>query len=360
MTSTWRHPLGVGLGACVLAAVLPLGGLTGRTGAVAASAQDKTAAFDDAFEKGRQLLQRQEYFEAYRTFKRANDLAGGRSAECFLAMAQALRALKLYPNALESSDKAIELAQDDQRIEARAHNVKALVLVSLAESDRTKLTAAEAEFRLALSADPNSKVADLHFNLGMNLMRQGRDDEGIAEMKKEVDLRPNGTTADEARALMANPRRAREPYAPAFAFVSSEGKRITLESLSGRVVLLDFWGTWCAPCVKEVPSLRKLQKQHATEPSFVMLGISSDENEMKWRTFTTQNGMVWPQYWDQDRKIQFAFGVHTFPTYVLIDPEGIVRFRISGGVDRALTDAIEKQLRLLRPSPRSPADPRER
>jgi thiol-disulfide isomerase/thioredoxin len=92
-----------------------------------------------------------------------------------------------------------------------------------------------------------------------------RDEEGIAELKKEIAIRANGTTADESRSLIANPRRAREKYAPDFSLVSTAGEKFTVESLRGKVVLLDFWGTWCAPCVRAVPSLRKLHKEHAKD-----------------------------------------------------------------------------------------------
>ena len=142
----WLRVVGIGVGVCVLSfgAFSSLG-----TNETVALAQDKAAASEEAFEKGRQLMQRREYFEAYKTFKRANDLAGGRSAECFLAMARALQALKLYTNAIESSQTAIEIGKDDPRLQARGHSLKGLALQSLAESDRTKLAAAEAEFRLA-------------------------------------------------------------------------------------------------------------------------------------------------------------------------------------------------------------------
>ena len=116
-------------------------------------------------------------------------------------------------------------------------------------------------------------------------------------------------------------------------------------------MLLDFWGTWCAPCVQALPAIRNLQKDRARAP-FVIVGISSDEDERAWRTFTAKNGMVWPQYRDEDRRIQRTFGVNAFPTYILIDPQGIERFRMSGTGykrDSALSSAVDKQLKGLPP-----------
>ena len=306
----------------------------------------KAPSYDEEFEKGRQLLQRHEYFEALKVFKRANEIAGGRSADCFLAMAQAMQGMKTYRNALDTVQTAIDLAGTDARLLARAHRLKGEVFATLADDDPSKLKDAEAAFRAALTVDPESRVADLHYGLGVVLIREGRDADGIAELEREIALRPHGTTADEARALIANPRRAREHYAPDFRFVSTAGDTFSLERVRGKVVLLDFWGTWCAPCVSAVPSLRKLQKAHAAD-SFVLLGISSDEDESAWRAFVAKNGMIWPQYRDADRELQRAFGITAFPTYVLIDREGIERARIVGtGFDRAKTlgEAIERQL----------------
>lgn len=132
---------------------------------------------------------------------------------------------------------------------------------------------------------------------------------------------------------------------------TSEGEYIALEDLRGKVVLLDFWGTWCPPCVASVPSLRSLYKKYSKEAApFTIIGISSDSEEDKWRAFTAENQMVWPQYLDRDRAIQRAFAVRAFPTYIVIDHEGIVRFRVSGlsfEREAALNDAIRKQIKIV-------------
>jgi len=319
--------------------------------AVVARAQVARATFDDEFEKARTLLSRREYFEALKGFRKANQLAGGASAACYVYMAQAMVGMKTWANVLTTAQMGIDLAGTDPRLLARAHTYRGLAFQALADKDNDskRLTDAETEFRAALVADPESILADLYFNLGVVLMKQMRDEEGIAELKKEIAIRVNGTTADESRSLLANPRRAREKYAPDFSFVSAAGDPFSLESLRGKVVLIDFWGTWCPPCVRAVPSLRKLQKEHAKD-AFLILGVSSDpdKDEPTWRTFIDKNGMVWPQYRDSGRDILTAFGVHLFPTYVLLDAEGIERFRASGTgfhESRALHAAIEQQLK---------------
>ena len=339
-------PIGIVL--TLLAVAVPIARAAGSGQSAPA---DKKQAYDDAYERARTLLQRREYFEALKGFQKANQLAGGRSAGCSVGMAQAMVGMKTWQNVVETAQTAIELSQNEPLLRAQAHTARGTAYQALAEKDPAKLRDAEADFRQALEADPESRITDLHFNLGVVLMKQRRDDEGIVELRKEIAQRANGSTADDARALIANPRRARENFAPDFTLQTAEGRQISLESLRGKVVLLDFWGTWCPPCVRAVPSLRKLQQAHAKD-AFVIVGVSSDKDPKVWSAFTAKNGMVWPQYWDENRMMQRTFGVKVFPTYILLDSEGIERLRVSGAgyhESKVLADTIEKQLKSATP-----------
>jgi len=306
-------------------------------------------AYRSEMEKGRELQRRRQYEEALKSFKRANEMRDKKSPECFFAMANAYQGLEAYKNVVESCDKVIEFAQGDSGLQAQAYNLKGIAFQSQAESkDQKKLKEAEAAFRqgLALNAD----LPILHYNLGFTLLQQGRDSEGIAALKKYVELQPDTANAIEARKMIENPRRARETYAPEFSITTLDGEFLTLEDLRGKVVLLDFWGTWCAPCVASVPSLRSLRKRFEKESAFVMIGISSDSEKEKWRAFIADNQMAWPQYLDRDRRVQRAFAVRGFPTYILIDHEGIVRFRsIGSGMEKtaSLEEAIRKHVKLV-------------
>src|SRR5262249_18632423 len=157
-----------------------------------------------------------------------------------------------------------------------------------------------------------------------------RDADGAGELKEYVRLAPDAYNAADARKMIDNPRRAREPFAPDFSLTTSEGQNMSLDELKGKVVLLDFWGTWCPPCVESVPTLRELNKRLAKETSFVMISVSSDGQEEKWKDFIVKERMIWPQYLDRDRNVIRAFHVSVYPTYVLLDPEGVIRFRVTG------------------------------
>ncbi len=314
-----------------------------------ARAQDAEPSYEDELEKGKTLYRQRRYDDALKSFKRANEMRDKKSAECYGWMSETYLALEAYKNVVDSADKVIELAGGDKQLMLKAFNNKGIALqASAARKDQKKLQAAEAVFRGGLAFEGTLPV--LHYNLGMVLMQLKRDDEGAASLKRYIELQPKGQFVDMARKLIENPRRARENYAPDFSFTSSQGEHIALDDLKGKVVVLDFWGTWCPPCVQSVPELRNLHKRYSKEPSFMLIGISSDGDENVWRDFTDRNKMIWPQYLDRDRRVQRAFGVRAFPTYVLIDHEGIVQFTSVGSSWQSsanLHDAIKKQVKLV-------------
>jgi len=309
------------------------------------SAQDDD--FTVELTKANDLLRRRRYEDALKGFKRANDLREKKSVEALLGMAQAYYGLEAYKNVIETSERVVLLSTIPGEL-ARAYNLEGLSLqTQAAGKDQKKLQDAEAAFRKGLAAGADLPI--LTFNLGFTLLQQGRDAEGSAELKKYAQTELDGAKAAEATKLIENPRRAREAYAPDFSLTSADGEYISLDDLKGKVVLLDFWGTWCPPCVASVPALRDLQKRFAKEPLFRMISVSNDSDDLKWRGFVEKNQMAWTQYLDRDHHMVRAFDVRSFPTYILIDAEGIVRFReISSRWESSgdLPEAIKKHLKL--------------
>jgi thiol-disulfide isomerase/thioredoxin len=97
----------------------------------------------------------------------------------------------------------------------------------------------------------------------------------------------------------------------------------------GKVVLLDFWASWCGPCRRALPSLKRLQAVYGSE-DLVVISVSEDDDEATWRTFVANNRMTWPQRFDADGSIQNQYGVDALPTYVLIGRDGSVLQTIVG------------------------------
>lgn len=122
--------------------------------------------------------------------------------------------------------------------------------------------------------------------------------------------------------------------APLYHFWDGEGRQITLEDFRGRIVLLNLWATWCAPCVRELPALDKLQAQ--LEPAGVsVVALSVDrEGADAVRRFYAQNGIRnLKVYVDPTMGAQNAFGADGFPTTILIDKLGRDRGRLIGPAD---------------------------
>jgi len=311
--------------------------------------QGPASGYDEQIATGRSLMRQRRYDDAMKAFKRANEMKGQASPEALFLMANALMALEAYKTVATTCDKVIELTANDPAMQAQALNLKGIATQKQSEGkDQKKLQDAEAIFRQAAAI--KDAPPDVHYNLGVVLMQQNRDDEGAAELKEFVKRAPDAFNAEDARKMIDNPRRAREPFAPDFSITSSEGEYISLDELKGKVVLLDFWGTWCGPCVASVPSLREMNKRFAKESSFVMISVSSDGDENKWKDFIAKEKMVWVQYLDRDRKVQRAFRVDRFPTYILLDPDGVIRYRsygLSEDKEASLEDAVKKQLKLV-------------
>jgi peroxiredoxin len=312
------------------------------------SAQQPAASYEEEILSGRNFMRQRKYEDALKAFKRANDLKGKTSAEAHWLMANAYMGLDAYKNVAQSADKVIEFAGDNVELQAQAYNLKGIAIQKQSDGkDQKKLQEAEAVLRQALTV--KADYAEARYNLGVVLLQQNRDPEGIVELKKYLE-KPEQFSAADARKLIENPRRAREPFAPDFSITTSEGEYISLDDLKGKVVLLDFWGTWCGPCIASLPGLRNLYAKHSKHSSFVMIGISVRDEEETWRAFIAKEKMVWPQYRDAQNKVQRVFAVNRFPTYIVLDHEGVIRYRASGmGFEREaqLSEAINKQIKLL-------------
>jgi thiol-disulfide isomerase/thioredoxin len=107
-----------------------------------------------------------------------------------------------------------------------------------------------------------------------------------------------------------------------------------MDGLAGKVVLIDFWATWCGPCREALPHIRKIAQKFAS-PQFVVLSVSLDNDDDKWKSFVRDNGMTWLQYRDGAMGGQVAnqFGVHAIPATFTIDADGVLEDQHVGDAD---------------------------
>ncbi|CAN5905988.1 hypothetical protein BH11VER1_BH11VER1_07400 [soil metagenome] len=126
-------------------------------------------------------------------------------------------------------------------------------------------------------------------------------------------------------------------------FKAVDGRDVDLAQLKGKVVLLDFWATWCGPCVAELPNvLKSYEKLHAK--GFEIVGISLDQDKAALESFVKEKGMAWPQYFDGkgwENEISTRYGISSIPAMWLINKKGIVTSTDARG---SLEETVEKLL----------------
>jgi len=156
-----------------------------------------------------------------------------------------------------------------------------------------------------------------------------------------------------ALALPALPATPGTSKLPDFALSILDGRTLRKKDLRGKVVVLDFWATWCGPCLQALPELKTLESQMKGEP-FTLVSVSVDERKEDVAAFVRKNGMTWVQAWDGKGDLTWnTFAVDSFPTYIVLDHEGGVAYRQEGWSPggrsaRALEGAVKKALAAAR------------
>jgi peroxiredoxin len=117
--------------------------------------------------------------------------------------------------------------------------------------------------------------------------------------------------------------------APAFALKDIAGKPLTLADYRGKVVLIDFWATWCVPCRVEIPHFVELQKKYASR-GFTMIGISMDDEPGLVAPFAKKYGMNYPVVVGDAALGEKYGGILGLPVAIVIDRNGVIRERYDG------------------------------
>lgn len=115
------------------------------------------------------------------------------------------------------------------------------------------------------------------------------------------------------------------------------GDTFEFNSLKGKYVLIDFWGTWCGPCIEEMPKVKAYQEKYVDK--LTILGVNQGDTKDKIAKFITPNNYTWTHLMDGkgDANFVFKFNVAGFPTKFIIDPEGKILHRFVGNGEEAFT-----------------------
>ena len=133
--------------------------------------------------------------------------------------------------------------------------------------------------------------------------------------------------------------------APDFTLRTLDGPNLRLQEQRGRVVLVNFWASWCGPCRQEMPQLSKLYEKYRTS-GFVLLGVNVDDDTRNAVDLAAKLGLKFPVSFDSDKKVSRLYDLSAMPSTVLIDRDGRVRY-VHRGYKDGYEDTYDQQIRRL-------------
>lgn len=277
------------------------------------------------YASGLEWVRQRNYGAAVDSFKKADKQDGGHCAACAKKIIEYGLKSDDFKDADAAAEQLIADAQDAKQ-QARAHLERAEVQFreGMVKNKTDCYAEADKEFHLTLAAYPN--VPEACFYDGISLAKLNRDDEARSQFTTFLKLAPPEDTDDRARAqrFLANIDLARARMAPPFSFTALDGRQVSLDGLAGKVVLIDFWATWCGPCREALPHIREIAQRFAGEP-LVVMSISLDRDDGAWRSFVEKNQMTWVQYRDASGEIARLFAVNAIPHTFTIDADGVLQ-----------------------------------
>jgi thiol-disulfide isomerase/thioredoxin len=297
----------------------------------AAAAPDYTSnpKFQAALKDAKDLQRRKQMGFASDAYKKANKIAGGQCVECLRSLVDTQMANGAYKDAIAST-VALEALSPTPATKSTAEILRGRAILAMAGSKPkpAQLEAADAAFKEAIVNFPKGAAA--HYLDGQTLAKLGKMDEAKAEFLTCVScVSPNDPSRLRAQHFAENPTLATKQMAPAFTVTALDGSKFTLDEMGGRVVLIDFWATWCGPCNEELPHMKRLAKEFAGQP-LVIISVSWDRDETAWKNFITKNEMTWVQYRDADHSLTDSFGINAIPHYFTIDSDGVLTSEMLG------------------------------
>jgi thiol-disulfide isomerase/thioredoxin len=293
------------------------------------------------YKQGLEHLRERMTASALDSFKKADKQDDGHCLPCQKKMIKYGIELGEWKTAEIAGEELVSEVQGNNNI-ALAHYHLGIVLRDQGlEKHKDEIFArAHDEMTKALAAAPNFPEAV--YVDGQILAHLKQDDAAKQRFEQFVKMKPeDDPNRQRALRYISAPELARARMAPPFSITTTDGQRVSLDELKGKAVLIDFWATWCAPCREALPHMREIAKKFEGQP-LVVLSVSLDDDEQKWKEFVANNGMTWPQYRDGGFKgpIATLFAVRAIPQTFTIDADGVLQDQHIG--DAAIEGKLKK------------------
>jgi thiol-disulfide isomerase/thioredoxin len=266
---------------------------------------------------------------AKQAFNKANKIAGGSCFNCLASVYDAQFAGADFKGALQTAQKMESAATSPiQKSMAEFGRGDAILGRAGDKAKPDQLQEAYDAFQQAVTTYPKNLSA--MFREGQTLARMGKMDEAKTCFGQCAAMaKPTDPARLRAQHFAEDPILATKKEAPPFEVTALDGTRFNLDAMNGRVVLIDFWATWCGPCNEALPEVKKIAKDFAGQP-LVIISVSWDSDEAKWKQFIQKNEMTWVQYRDVDHSLSREFGVEAIPHYFTIDSDGVLTAEMVG------------------------------